>query len=136
MSPMSRLSGSICNCRHMFLTVSMGICRERYETSLSMPYLPQQRVKMLWKDAGEHSKGEWYSGMVVQEGKEYGPHPQAVWEGVSVMWDADGSKYRTLFMSSGCMCQLNLICYDQCMVAAGDPGCLGRHVCHMGCCWK
>ena len=58
-----------------------------------MPYLPQQRVKMLWKDAGEPSKGQWYSGMVVQEGKEYGPHPQAVWEGVSVMWDADGSEH-------------------------------------------
>ena len=92
MQPGASAAGSSAAGSSDSLSKAYATCRERYEASLSMPLLPQQRVKMLWRDAADPSQGEWYSGMVVQEGKEYGPPAQAVWEGISVMWDADGSK--------------------------------------------
>ena len=66
--------------------------RERFEGSLARPLLPQQRVKMLWRDAADPSKGDWYTGMVVQEAEEGAPPAGSIWEGVSVMWDTDLSK--------------------------------------------
>lgn len=66
--------------------------RERFEGSLARPLLPQQRVKMVWRDAADPSKGDWYTGMVVQEAEEWAPLAGSIWEGVSVMWDTDLSK--------------------------------------------
>lgn len=68
------------------------LCRERFEGSLARPLLPQQRVRMLWRDAADPAKGDWYTGMVVQEAEEWAPPAGAIWEGVSVMWDTDSSK--------------------------------------------
>ncbi|KAL3140768.1 hypothetical protein ABBQ32_005316 [Trebouxia sp. C0010 RCD-2024] len=65
------------------------IGRERFEGSLARPLLPQQRVKMVWRDAADPSKGDWYTGMVVQEAEEWAPLAGSIWEGVSVMWDTD-----------------------------------------------
>lgn len=64
---------------------------------------------MIWKDAAEPTKGVWYTGQVVQEGEEWAPKPGAVWEGVSVMWEADGSK------TPSCSCasiQHNVVHFD------------------------
>ena len=66
--------------------------RERFEASLARPLLPQQRVRMLWRDATDPAKGDWYAGMVVQEAEEWAPPAGAIWEGASVMWDTDSSK--------------------------------------------
>lgn len=68
------------------------MCRARFEGSLARPLLPQQRVKMLWRDAADPSKGNWYTGMVVIEAEEWAPSASTIWEGVSVMWDIDSSK--------------------------------------------
>lgn len=46
---------------------------------------------MIWKDAVDPTRGEWYEG-TVSMGEEWGDGPGATWEGVSVMWDVDRSK--------------------------------------------
>lgn len=72
--------------------VPVSVCRERFEASLAPPLLPPQRVRMLWRDATDPAKGDWYAGIVVQEAEEWAPPAGAIWEGVSVMWDTDSSK--------------------------------------------
>ena len=47
---------------------------------------------MLWRDAVDPARSEWYTGTVVQEAEEWGPPAGAIWEGVSVMWDTDSSE--------------------------------------------
>ncbi len=48
---------------------------------------------MVWKDATDPTRGEWYEG-TVSRSEEWGPGlpPGATWEGVSVMWDVDRSE--------------------------------------------
>lgn len=76
--------------------------RERFEASLARPLLPQQRVRMLWRDATDPAKGDWYAGMVVQEAEEWAPPAGAIWEGVSVMWDTDSSEQLASNLSHAC----------------------------------
>ncbi|KAL0034685.1 hypothetical protein WJX77_002397 [Trebouxia sp. C0004] len=68
------------------------ITRDRFNASTSLPFLYGQRVKMVWKDAADPTRGEWYEG-TVSRSEEWGPGlpPGATWEGVSVMWDIDRS---------------------------------------------
>lgn len=84
--------------------------RERFEASLARPLLPQQRVRMLWRDATDPAKGDWYAGRVVQEEEEWAPPAGAIWEGVSVMWDTDSSKRlaseASLAFEASCACHV------------------------------
>ena len=47
---------------------------------------------MLWRDAVQPARGEWYFGVVLQEAEERAPPAGAIWEGFSVMWDTDSSE--------------------------------------------
>ncbi len=48
---------------------------------------------MVWKDATDPTRGEWYEGTVSRsEEWGHGLPPGATWEGVSVMWDVDRSE--------------------------------------------
>ncbi len=58
---------------------------------------------MVWKDATDPTRGEWYEG-TVSRSEEWGPGfpPGATWEGVSVMWDVDRSESADLSIVSCC----------------------------------
>ena len=77
----------------MCTNVCRDACRDRFNVSTSLPFLYGQRVKMVWKDATDPTRGEWYEGTVSRsEEWGHGLPPGATWEGVSVMWDVDRSE--------------------------------------------
>lgn len=69
---------------------------------------------MLWRDPTDPAKGDWYTGMVVQEAEEWAPPAGAIWEGVSVMWDTDSSKQLPVTSTVLCLSPSALLLPHQC----------------------
>lgn len=69
---------------------------------------------MLWRDATDPAKGDWYTGMVVEEAEEWAPPAGVIWEGVSVIWDTDSSKQLTVTSTVVCLSAWALLLPLQC----------------------